>query len=289
MASLLVSCRESDPAPAHATNTAGTNVQIYSVTGVVRELKPDGKTVVIQHEAVTNYMPAMTMPFEVKDPRELAGLQPGDQVTFRMLVAAKEGWIDQIEKTGANDGSVSPASETFRRVREVEPLNVGDLIPDYPLTNELGQAFSLSRFKGDALGLTFIFTRCPFPNFCPRMSSNFQEVSQKLTAMKGGPTNWHLLSISFDPEFDTPATLKAYAESHEYDTAHWSFASGAMIEIDAITEQFGLMFPRNGTGFDHNLRTVVIDAKGRVKKIFIGNEWKVDDFVAEMVEAARTP
>jgi protein SCO1 len=215
----------------------------------------------------------------------LSGLQPGDEITFRLLVTEKDGWIDQLARVGTTRSEEPPSRETFRRVREVEPLNVGDPMPDYPFTNELGSAISLGQFKGGALGLTFIFTRCPFPTFCPRLSGNFQEAAQKLAAMKG--LDWHLLSISFDPEFDKPEVLKAYARRYDYDPNRWSFATGAMIEIDAITEQLGLVFPRNQTGFDHNMRTVVIDARGRLQKVFIGNEWKVEDFVAEMVKAGQ--
>ena len=180
-----------------------------------------------------------------------------------------------------------PRRETFRRVREVDPLNVGDPLPDYPFTNTLGQAIHLGQFKGKALALTFIYTRCPFPNFCPRMSANFGDACKKLAALPEAPKNWHLLSISFDPEFDTPEMLKGYARRYNSDTNHWSFASGALIDIDAITEQFGLIFPREGVGFNHNLRTVVVDAQGKVQKVFTGNEWTVDDFVAEMIKAAE--
>ena len=274
---------------AAAEPSSQTSTQIFSVKGVIRELKPDGRTVVIKHEEIPNYMPAMTMPLEVKDTNELAGVRPGDEVAFRMLVTGKEGWIDQIRKLGSTDAAEPPPRETFRRVRIVEPLEVGDTLPDYPFTNELGQAIHLAQFKGQALGLTFIYTRCPLPNFCPRMSSHFADACKKLSTLSDGPKNWHLLSISFDPEFDTPGVLKNYAKRYERDTNHWSFATGALIDIDAITEQFGLMFPREGKGFtfNHNLRTVVADAQGRVRKVFIGNDWKVDDLVAEMVAAAE--
>jgi protein SCO1/2 len=286
MAVAVTSCLKHDPAQNAAVNAGSTNLQIYAVRGVIKELKPDGKTVVIRHEEVPEYMPAMTMPFEVKDRKELAGLKPGDKVSFRMLVSDTEGWIDQVTLLGETDPGEPPPRETFRRARTVEPLEIGDPIPDYPFTNELGQAFSLGQFKGKALALTFIFTRCPFPNFCPRMSENFAGAHRQLAAMKDGPTNWHFLSLSFDPEFDTPATLKNYASRYKYDPNHWTFATGALIEIDAITEQFGLVFPREGANFNHNLRTVVIDARGRVQKVFVGNEWKVEDFVVEMVKAA---
>jgi protein SCO1/2 len=284
---LLTSCgRRVLPPPTESTS-GKDDLQIYSARGVVKELKPDGRTVVVRHEAITNYMPAMTMPLQVKDTRELEGLSTGDEITFRLLVTSNDGWIDQIRKIGATNVVEDPVREPFRRVRDVEPLTLGDPLPDYPFTNELGQSITLGQFKGNALGITFIFTRCPFPLFCPRLSGNFQAASKQLLDMKDGPKNWRLLSISFDPDFDTPQMLRAYARRYDYDPAHWSFATGALIEIDAITEQFGLMFPRNGALFDHNFRTVVIDADGKIQRVFAGNEWKVDDFVAEMVSAAK--
>ena len=267
-------------------NTSGgppSGTQIFSVTGVVKELKPDGRSVVIEHETIPNYMQKMTMPFEVRDTNQLAGLNPGDQITFRLLVTEKDGWIDRLTKIGSTNISERP-SDPFRRVRFVEPLNVGDPLPDYAFTNELGRVVHLADFKGNALAFTFIFTRCPFPNFCPRMSSNFADAYKQL-ASADGPKNWRLLSISFDPEYDRPEVLKSYAKRYQYDTNHWSFATGALIDIDALTEQFGLMFPREGAGFNHNLRTVVVDAQGKVQKVFIGNEWKVEELVAEMDKA----
>ena len=264
-----------------------TRTQTFSVKGVVSELKADGKTAVIRHEEIPNYMPAMTMPLAVKSTNELAGVQPGDAVAFRLLVTDNDSWIDQITKLGPGNAPEPAQREPFRRVRIVEPLAIGDAMPDYPLTNELGQSIHLAQFKGQAVAITFIYTRCPLPNFCPRMSSNFADAGKKLTHMSDAPTNWHLLSLSFDPEHDTPEVLKNYAKRYEHDASHWDFATGALIDIDAITEQFGLMFPRDGAVFNHNLRTVVVDARGRVHQVFIGNEWTVDELVAAIVKAAK--
>jgi protein SCO1 len=285
----IVSCNQnsSEEKPPTAAASSQTGTQIFTVKGVIKELKPDGRTVVIKHEEIPNYMPAMTMPLEVKDTNELTGLQPGDGVRFRLLVTDKEGWIDQLKWLGSTNLAEPPPRETFRRVRAVEPLEVGDAMPDYPFTNKLGRAIHLADFKGQALAFTFIYTRCPLPNFCPRMSGNFAEACKKLS-LPDAPKNWRLLSISFDPEHDTPEVLNSYAKRYEHDTNHWDFATGALIDIDAITEQFGLMFPREGAIFNHNLRTVVVNAQGRIQKIFIGNEWKVDEFVVEMVRAAGT-
>jgi protein SCO1 len=286
-AGLVSSCRENPATGDFSHRGTATTQQIYSVTGLVREIKMDRRTAVIQHEEVTGYMPAMTMPFKAKNTNEINTLQPGDQISFRLVVTPEEGWIEQVRKLRGAPANTLPAVGSFRRVREVDPLKVGDLMPDYSFTNELGEAVSLSGFKGKALALTFIFTRCPFPDFCPRMSSNFSEACKKLSERPDSPSNWHLLSISFDPAFDTPTMLRALAKRYHYDPKQWNFVTGALIDIDAITEQVGLSFSREGQSFNHNLRTVVIDARGRVQKVFVGNEWKSDELVAELVLAAQ--
>jgi protein SCO1/2 len=282
----LASCGSKPEIPPSAVSSTQTNTLVFQVKGVVKKLEPDGKTVVIQHEAVPNYMPAMTMPFEAKDPKELAGLQPGDVVSFRMTVAGDAVWIDQIQKTGVVQMNETPSRPSVRLVRDVEPLKEGDVMTDYRFTNELGKAVSLSEFKGKALVLTFIFTRCPMPNFCPLMSKHFATASEQLKNRPDGPSNWHLFSISFDPHFDTPAVLRNYAKLYKYDPAHWSFVTGAMIDIDAITEQFNLPIIKQGENWDHKLRTVVIDAVGHVQKILVANQWKPEELVEEIVKAA---
>lgn len=275
--------------PPQSTEAKTNSIRTFAVKGVVKEVRAAQSEVVIKHETITNYMEAMTMPFSVKNTNELAGLASGDQVTFKMIVTPDEGWIEQIRKTGAAapETNAPPQHQSVRVVREVEPLAVGDKMPDYSFTNAIGKKVSLSDFKGQALAFTFMFTRCPFPNFCPRMSSNFAEAAKKLSSDPAAPKNWHLLTISFDPEFDTPERLRTYSEGYNKWPEKWDFATGAMIDIDAITEQFGLSFVyRDGT-YDHKLRTVLVDAKGVIQQIYIGNEWKVDDFVEEMHKAAK--
>jgi len=272
---------------------AGTNVQTFQVKGVITKLFSDNKSVEIRHEEVTNYMPAMTMAFDVKNPKEISGLKTNDSVAFRLSVTDTDSWIDQIKKVeGKKVESKSltelPATNGFRFVPDVEPLQVGDPLPEYHLTNQFGQAISTSQFKGQALAITFIFTRCPLPNFCPRMTSNFEQVQSKLLASDSS-TNWRLLTISFDPEFDTPAVLKSYAELHHADPTHWSFLTGAPADIRAMSDQFGQSFWKDETGaINHNLRTVVVDASGRIQKIFTGNNWTPDELIAALTEATRS-
>jgi protein SCO1 len=267
-------------------SVSDTNRQVFQVKGVVLAVNPADKSVRIKHEEVPGYMPAMTMPFDVKDTNELAGIEPGDPVSFRLLVTDTEGWIDRIRTLGPKTNDL-PTTGQFRLVREVEPLSPGDVLPEYQFTNQLGQAFSTGQFKGQALAIEFLFTRCPFPTFCPFMANNFEQTQKRLLTLTNGPANWQLLTISFDPQFDTPAVLKAYAETHHYDPAHWTFATGALIDITAIGEQFGLNFWRDETGgISHNLRAAVIDTSGRVRKIFTGNQWTPDELAAELVKAA---
>lgn len=287
---LLVSCRKpAEPAATRTPSGASTNLQTFEVTGVVQQVHFSRKEVEIKHQAVPGYMPAMTMPFDVKDTNELSGLAPGQPVQFRLLVTDTEGWIDHIRKVGAPTNNI-PTTGDFRLVRDVNPLSVGDLLPDYHLTNQLGQALSTRQYRGQALALTFLFTRCPYPNFCPRMANNFEEVQKRMLALPNGPSNWQLLTISFDPEFDKPDVLKAYAEAHGYDPRHSTFATGELIDITAIAEQFGLAFWKDNAGsINHNLRTAVIDPAGRVQKIFEGNEWTPAELAAELVKAAAQP
>ncbi len=262
--------------------------QVFQVKGTVIELKPEEKVVRIKHEEIAGYMAAMTMPFDVRDTNELAGLEAGDTVSFRMTVTDTDGWIDQIKRLNATRTNTLPTRGPFRFVRDVDPLNIGDPLPEYHFTNQLGQAVSLSQFRGQALAISFIFTRCPYPTFCPLMAGNFEKVQKQLLAMPNAPTNWHLLTISFDPDWDTPPRLKAFAERYHYDPRRWSFLTGELIDVTAITEQFGLQFSReeSGDGISHNLRTVVVDAHGRVQANLRENKWKPEELVAEILKAA---
>ena len=282
----LVAAR-ADDAGSPKSAAASTNQQVFQVTGLVLEVKPAEKSVKIKHDAVPGYMPAMTMSFDVKETNDLAGIEAGDPVSFRMTVTDTYGWIDQIKKTGPKRNDL-PTTGPFRHVRDVDPLNEGDLLPEYHFTNQLGQAFSTAQFKGQVLAINFLFTRCPFPTFCPQTARYFANTQDKLLAMPNAATNWQLLTISFDPEFDKPSVLKRYAEYYYYNSNHWTFATGALIDITAIGDQLGLKFWRDGNGgFDHNLRTVVFDPTGRLRKVFVGNEWTPDELVEEITRAAK--
>jgi protein SCO1/2 len=281
----------------------GTNLQTFQAQGMVKEVPADGRTVVIAHEAIPNYMEAMTMPFKVKEPGELAGLRPGDRILFRLRVTDTESWVEGISKnTGAqtvgqasrlSGGRLtlgpSKAGETPSAAGETPaPLRRHPLL-DHPFTNELAQAVRLSDFRGQALAITFFFTRCPIPDYCPRLSKNFEEASQQLAAMPGGPTNWHFLSVTFDAEFDTPAVLRAYGERYQYDPKHWSFLTGPREQISELASGSDVKFEAAGGFINHNFRTLIIDAAGHLQMIFPTSGNLSDDIVAEVLKAAAVP
>ena len=275
---------QDNPSTEAKTNAAATPLPpvTYDVKGVFQESRSAGHKAVIAHETIPGYMAGMTMPFNVKDPAEVSGLQSGDKITFRLSVTGTDAWIDEIKKTGERvviPKAVAPEPMNF--VQELEP---GALLPDCILTNQSGRAFHLGEFKGRALSFTFFFSRCPLPTFCPLMNRNLAAVQRALQS-EVTRTNWQLLSISFDPEFDTPAHLSDYARIYQNDPRHWNFATSGPEEIHKIGGAFGLMFwSENGT-ISHNLRTVVVDASGRVQKVFTDNEWQPTDLVLEMKKA----
>src|SRR5438874_4018858 len=150
--SLAAAFAASGQAPSISSSVSSTQ-QVFQVKGVIKDIHADGKTVKIRHEAITNYMPAMTMDFEVKNTNELRGLKSNDVVAFQMVVNEKEGWIEKIQKLNSSP-TETPSRATFRVVRDVVPLKTGDLLPDYHFTNELGRRVNLGDYKGQAIAFT---------------------------------------------------------------------------------------------------------------------------------------
>ncbi len=268
-----------------AASLFSADVSVYSACGVVEEIKAGSNIVVIRHQAISNYMAAMTMPFNVKDTNELAGLERGSLIDFDLCVTTNESWVARIVKTG--NVTLPPVSASG--VAPAPASNFSD--PKYELlhfkfTNELGQPVSLGDFAGQALAITFFYTRCPLPNYCPRLSKNFELAAQKLEARPGAPTNWHFLSISFDPECDTPAVLRAYGQCYQYDAAHWSFLTGPKDKIGELAARAGVTTQNRDGVINHNFRTLIIDAAGRLQMIFPTSGDLSDQIVTEIIKGA---
>ncbi len=267
--------------------------QSYDVTGVVIEVRATNNEAVIRHDRIEGYMDAMTMPFDVKDAALLVGLKSGDFVRFKLLVEPKDSWAEGFQvlsNIGPQEVASKPAPvlndpNGVSFYKEVPELKVGDFLPDYALTNQLGQPIRLSQFRGKALAFNFFFTRCPLPDFCPREADNLSRAMRQMKADATMPTDWHLLSISFEPENDPPKALEAYARRHQYDPDRWTFATGAYEQVQPLGSHFGLYFGRNVTpdNQNHNLRTVILDPQGRVVEIIIGNRWEP----AQVIDALK--
>ncbi len=260
----------------------------FAVKGVIRRLEPGNGRVVIAHEAIPGFMEAMTMPFLAKPANSLDGFRAGDSIAFRLHVDEEKSWIEQVvkipalpsEPTGTN---LEPAQASSSMVA---PHSSRHPLLNYAFTNELGQPVRLADFRGQVLALTFFFSRCPVPEYCPRLSKNFKEASQRLQTLPGAPTNYHFLSVTFDPEFDTPARLKAYAEGFGYDSNHWSFLTGPADKIAELARPSGMKFERNGSFFNHDLRTLIIDPDGRLRMMFPVGGNLSEAIVGEILKAA---
>ena len=280
MAALIVSCRGPEPSAPPSTRV---NPQVFAVRGVVHEIKPDGRTLVVKHEEITNYMAAMTMPFRARDTNELAGLKVGDEIVFRLSVTEDESWIDSVRRIGRSaPAGIKPATVATNAPPDFRLTS----IPDFALTNEFGQPLSLRGFQNRAVAMTFFFTRCPIPEYCPRLTKNFQGAIERLKALPGGPTNFHFLSISFDP-IDTPVLLRSYARQYRYDSNHWSFVTGDNEQILELARGFGVGVTKEGSVYNHNFSTIIFDAAGRLQNMWpIGGDM-TDQLVAEINKAAR--
>jgi protein SCO1/2 len=255
------------------TSQAGTTN--YVVRGVLKEIRKDEHQLVIAHDAIPDFMEAMTMPFNVKDIAILTNVTPGENISFQLHVTESESWVDHFERNDVSQSAAGKSSDLVKaelhreaQTNAAAPGHAKNPLRNFKFTNELGQPVSLSDFDGQAIALTFFFTRCPIPEFCPRLSRNFQEVQRKLTAMENAPTNWHLLSVTFDPAHDTPEALKAYGVNYQYDPAHWSFLTGPQDKIAELARLCDVKFEPDNGFFNHNFRTLIINASNQLQMIF---------------------
>jgi protein SCO1/2 len=259
----------------------------YTLTGQVLEVRTDRAELVIRHQDIPGFMPAMTMPFKVKEVEAARARVAGDLVRATLNVTDEEAWLSSIEKTGW-----APLPERTTPIRPaVSFVEPGQEVPDQALLGEDGRPFRLSALRGSPVLLTFIYTRCPIPEFCPRMDALFGAVQR---AVKDGRLRGpvRLLSVSFDPDFDTPAELGRHAARVGADRAIWTFATGPKAEIESWGAGLGLSLirdERNPAAITHNLRTAVIDPRGRLVTILDGNHWTPDEAIAALALAPSLP
>jgi len=273
-------------APACKRDTPPPAGQRYLLRGKVVDVDLANRTVTIAHEDVPGFMPAMTMPFVVleKDAALLRGMNPGDEITATLVARDSRYWLEDlvVVRTGTSDSSATPGPP----VHEAHP---GDTVPDVALVDQDGRPLRLGAFHGRALALTFVYTRCPLPDFCPLMMKNFQAAHATLVKDPALAARTHLLTVSFDTEHDTPDVLRAFGKPFQktaHPFTHWTLATGKEEAIRALGGALELDYVEESRSFTHNLRTAVLDPKGRLRRLFRGNEWTPEELVAELKAAA---
>jgi protein SCO1/2 len=243
----------------------------YPIQGEVISVDAGKKLITVKHGDIPGLMPAMTMTYQAAEPKQIESLQPGDKITADLVVSESKGRLEKIVLVGKGDGKGSPG--TTQRTPEK-----GDAVPDFALVNQDGKIIHFSNYRGKVLLVTFIYTRCPLPDFCPRMNENFRAVQKLLGEMPGAAERVEFLSISFDPEHDTPAVLKHYASLYRKSVSgekpfDWQFAVPAAKDLPELAQFFGLVYQPEQAQIVHSLRTTVIGPDSKVEKSYSDNEW----------------
>ena len=254
----------------------------YDVKGRVAGFSDDPRRLIVEHEAIEGYMPAMTMPLVAKDSTALDGLAVGDAIGFRLHTEADSSWITGVERLPDTAvarhpaGPVRAGAANGPQTGAPQPIRVGVEVPGFTLSqNQNGKPVRLADYRGDVLVLTFIYTRCPLPDYCPLMSKNFARLQGMIPPRldDGQAPDVELLSISFDPKNDTPQVLSDYAQRYTDDLSNWTFATGTPQQVERVTGLFGVFTEQQDGQITHGLRTVVIGPDGRIRERWRGNDW----------------
>jgi protein SCO1/2 len=252
----------------------------------IEKARPDGRPhVTVKHEDIPNFMPAMTMPYSVREPADQ--VEAGDLVTATLVLhPGGDVYLTNLKKTGHAE---LPAGAGPVKIMDV--MAPGDEVPADPLVDQDGTTRRLSDWRGQALAVTFVYTRCPLPDFCPALDRRFGELQRVISGDARLRDRVHLVSVSFDPAHDTPAVIQAHAKTRGADPRTWSYLTGSPAAIDHFTSRFGvspIADKNTAETLTHNLRTAVIDRNGRLVKIHSGNEWTVETLIADLREASGT-
>jgi protein SCO1 len=258
-----------------------SNQKRYDLKGKVVSVERDKHTVTVAHEEVKDYMPAMTMPFALRDDWPFEVFTQGDQITATLVVDGTESWLESIVISQQSTDTNAPGPSGVVEAKD------GAEVPDFGLTNQGDQPIHLAQYRGKVLLLTFIYTRCPIPEYCTLMSQNFAQIEAELAKQPELYQKTHLLSISIDPDYDTPAVLRSYGAAHtgkytDEKFAHWEFATGTKDQIKGVAQFFGLRYYADADQIVHGLRTVIITPEGKVAKVYRDNAWKPEEVLAEL-------
>ncbi len=262
----------------------------YPVRGVVISTDATNHEVLLKHEDIVGLMPAMTMPYRLEDPSALSELHPGDLITATLL--ADHDDAGPINLRLKDIVVIAQARPDYKPAVNYHVPAKGDEVPNFKLLNQSNHTIDLKQFRGKVVVMTFIYTRCPLADFCPRMSRNFAQIDKTLQSDPALYSDTHLLSVSFDPTYDTPKVLRSYGGAYTGNFVketfqHWEFAAPPVAELPKMEQFFdvGVTPAENGT-LQHSLSTVVIGKDGRIVAFYPTNDWKVEDVLAEIKAAS---
>ena len=282
---VVVGCSKSSPsAPQNAAKVENKEPR-YPLTGEILRVDQERKVLVVKHEEIKGFMPAMTMEF-LASAGDLALAQPGQKIRAEMVSGAENEY--RLENIWPNDvtskSTVAAGANQLRQDTHTRGKNayreIGETVPDFALYDQSGRVVQSARFRGKQLMLNFIFTRCPLANMCPAATLKMIDVQKG--AREARVKNLELISISLDPTFDTPGVLRSYADAYGIDTANFSFLTGPESAVKDLLTQFGLIAEFEGDMLKHNLVTLLIDEKGAIAHRADGTQWEPADFVAKM-------
>jgi len=260
--------------------------QTYVGRGVVLELVPEDRGAFIHHEAIPGFMDEMTMYLKVADKENFRDLKVGHQYTFEMLVAEEEETqIQKLVATGKVSPQKSPAAAPSERWLEPSTMELGDKVPDFTLTSSTGATITAESLRGKVWAITFIFTRCPLPDYCPRMTLRFKETMEILA--KKQVDNWKLISLSIDPQYDDQDVLKSYRQMWEVSSDEWVFCRADLDQVKQIGDPLGLTFETGKSPIEHNLRQAVFDVEGRLLEVFSGNKWNAEELAESIIRGMQ--
>jgi len=258
----------------------------YPMKGKVLSVAKEEGSATVDADDIPGFMTAMAMPYPVPDEKALANLSPGDEITATVVVTPDGKYhLENIVVTKKGDGaSKGPSSQN---IHQPQP---GDQVPDFSLVNQDGKALRMASFKGKVTLVTFIYTRCPFPDYCPLVSNNFAQIYAMTRSNPSLSSKIRLLSVSFDPAHDTPQVLRQYGTSFKKTTGgnpfdRWQFATAPPEELQKVTDFFGVFYDPSGKEIVHSLSTSVISPQGTIYKWYSGSDWKPSDLIDDAEKA----
>jgi protein SCO1/2 len=260
-----------------------SEVRTYQLSGQILVVRPETQEVLIRHGDIVGFMPGMTMPFKVRDAKLLEGRVAGELVDATLSVAPESAWISALTATGRAP-LPADAPTGISAAAGVEVLEPGDRVPDTALLTASGGTLRLGEGHGRATALTFIYTRCPLPDYCPLMDRRFAEVQRRAATDDALAGRISLVSVSFDPATDIPTRLASHAAALGANPAVWQFATiEEPAQVDRFAARFGVNVIREKDGtITHNLRTFVIGPGGNVVSVRDGNQWTADELLDDL-------